>query len=180
MNSVDIAIGVFLLIGFLAGLRKGFIIQIASLLAIVLGIYCAAEFSDVLADYLRANHDITSEYLPTFSFVLIMIAVLIVVQIIAKTIEKVFNLIALGGLNKLSGGVFSLVKFAFICSVLIYIGERFSFLAEGEEPEKYQTSKLYEPVKQLAPFFVPALTDFYQENFGEESENEEVISLLSP
>ena len=52
MNYVDIFISSFLLYGFVRGLFKGFISEIASVLGLVLGIYLATQYNGDLSNYL--------------------------------------------------------------------------------------------------------------------------------
>ena len=52
MNYVDIFISSFLLYGFVRGLFKGFISEIASVIGLVLGIYLATQYNGDLSNYL--------------------------------------------------------------------------------------------------------------------------------
>ena len=52
MNILDIILGGILAWGAIRGFQKGLILQVASLVALVLGVYCSVEFSHIAADFL--------------------------------------------------------------------------------------------------------------------------------
>jgi len=53
MNYIDIILGILLLWGLIRGLMKGFFVSMASLVALVGGIYVAIHFSYVVGGYLE-------------------------------------------------------------------------------------------------------------------------------
>ena len=52
MNVIDIVLGALILFGIIRGLFKGFFVEVASLLALVLGIWGAIHFSYFAAEFL--------------------------------------------------------------------------------------------------------------------------------
>lgn len=62
----------------------------------------------------------------------------------------------MGIFNKLFGGVFNALKFAFLISVIfmfVNASEEYSILS----PEKREASMLYEPIASIAPAILPAI-----------------------
>ena len=57
MSIIDIVLAALILFGFVRGLFKGLFVEIASLLALVLGIYGAIHFSFYTAEFLDAKVD---------------------------------------------------------------------------------------------------------------------------
>jgi membrane protein required for colicin V production len=153
MNYLDIILAVPLLWAIYRGFTKGFIIEVASLIAIVLGIYGAIHFSYYISDLLKLK----SEYSALISFAITFIVIIIIVYLLAKMLEKSVNLLALGFFNKLAGAFFSLLKVAFILSVLLIIINKIDYKT-GIIPEKIKYgSMLYPPVSSIAPLIIPKL-----------------------
>jgi len=99
MNYIDIILSIPLVLGYLQGLQKDLSLKVASLVAIILGVYGAIHFSYYISDILKMN----SPYLPLISFALTFLIIIVAVYLFAKLLEKSINLLALGFLNKLLG-----------------------------------------------------------------------------
>ena len=131
---------------------KGFIIEIASLIAIVAGVYGAIHFSYFISEKLN----LTSEYSPLISFAITFILIVVVIFLLANLLKSM-NLLALGFFNKFAGAFFSMLKFAFILSILLLIIDKAS---PGKPliPEKARkVSKLNHPISIIAPYIIPKL-----------------------
>ncbi len=124
MNYLDLIIAIPLAWGAYKGFRKGLIVSVASLLALLLGIYGALEFSDYARALLTENTEMQANYVPITAFVLTFIAIVIAVHFIAKLIDKFIDAIALSWLNAIAGMAFGILKFAFILSILIFLFEK--------------------------------------------------------
>jgi len=76
INLLDIIIIVPLLLFAWGGYKKGFVIEVASLAALVLGLYMAFFFSDFAAQMLNDLFDIDQKYVAVIAFILTFIVVL--------------------------------------------------------------------------------------------------------
>ncbi len=141
------------------GFSKGLIIELATLVGLLLGIYIAGNFSFYTADFLRDKFDFHSQYMNIISFTLTFIGVVILVMLFGKSLEKVVNLLMLSFVNKLAGAVFGLLKVSFILSVLIFILTSFGIEEHVIDKEIQKKSYLYEPIKSIAPFVFPMVKD---------------------
>ena len=121
MNTVDLILLIFLGIGAVRGFRRGFILEIASVLALILGIAGGFHLLHLGMTFLASRFEISDEFLPVLSFLLIFVAIILLVNLIGKLIKKALDLTALGGLDRLAGGILGFVKWAFALSVLIWI-----------------------------------------------------------
>jgi membrane protein required for colicin V production len=153
MNFIDFIILIPLLWGAIRGFSKGLIIEIASLVALIIGIFVGIHFSYFITSLIG----IKSAYAPLIGFVVTFVLVVLVVFIFAKILEKSINLLALGIVNKLAGAFFSAVKFAFILSVLIMFIERMDSSGKIISQETRKSSLLYEPVGHIAPAVFPLI-----------------------
>ena len=73
MNYIDLVFGIILIIAAIQGFRKGFIVELASLAALVLGIWGAIKFSDWTAGFISRTTSFHSDHLSTIAFVITFI-----------------------------------------------------------------------------------------------------------
>ncbi len=159
MNYLDAIIAIPLLWFTYKGFSKGLIIELATLIALLLGIYISAHFSDYTADFLRQKLDFHSEYMSIISFSLTFIGVVFLVMIFGKSLEKVINVLLLGFVNKILGGVFGLIKVSFVLSILIFILTTFQIEEKIIDQNIQDESLLYPPIKLIAPMVFPVIKE---------------------
>jgi membrane protein required for colicin V production len=157
MHFLDIVILILLGIGFFKGFRKGLVIELASLAALFLGDFAGIYFCDFVSGLLINNFSLNASYSSAIAFIIVFIAVLIMVRVIAKMIEKLMDLVSLGFFNKLFGALFSLLKYAFIISLLFYILCKLDINQKIITPDIKEKSLLYKPVSVIAPFSIPLI-----------------------
>jgi len=157
MNTVDIVLALILLYGLVRGFFRGLLAEVASLVGFVAGIYGAIHFSYILSDFFSENMDWDSEYVNLIAFAITFILIVFIISLAGKILTKMAGFVALGIVNKLLGGAFGLLKTAFVASVVIMF-----FGATNEEidlvsEESLEESKLYAPVKAIAPVLLPSI-----------------------
>ena len=157
MNYIDIIIIIPLLWGLYKGFTKGLIISAATLIAFGLAVWGGIKFSDFLSMWMRDSMHWTSKYLPLISFSVIFIGILILVFSLAKLLEKFVKAVALGFVNKLAGGIFGMLKFGLILSVLIFVLNAIEKTIQVIPAETKKSSLLYEPIGKIAPMIIPGL-----------------------
>ena len=152
INLLDIIILIPLLLFAWQGYRKGFIVEVATLAALLLGIYFALYFSDYAATLLVKYFTIDEQYLAAVSFIVTFIVVVIAVIAIGKIVQKFIDLLLLGFLNKLAGAVFGLLKGALLISILLVIINYFDPGQNLIKKEQKEQSVFYQPVASIAPW----------------------------
>lgn len=164
MNVIDIVLGVILLFGLAQGLIKGFFIELASLLALVIGIYGAVHFSFILKDFLASLVSWDEKYLQLTAFACTFIIIVVLISLLGKLLTKFSSLIALGLVNRLLGGIFGFVKMAFLLSLVLLFFDAFNQNGNFVEKRDIETSVLYGPVKRFVPMILPAVLNKAKEN----------------
>lgn len=159
MEIIDIILGIILLYGLIKGISKGFFAEIAALVALLAGIYCAMHFSFYAQDFLTKLIDWNPKYISLAAFAITFIIVVVVISLVGKMLTKLAKMISLGWLNNVLGGVFGLLKVAVILSVLIGWIEKANGIIPFVKKEQTQNSILYEPVKSVVPIIFPKLMD---------------------
>ncbi len=158
-NYIDIVLGGLLIYAFTKGFRNGLVIEITSLVAIVAGVLGAIYFSDQVAGWLRAETDISKEYINFAALAISFIGVLIVVHLIGKALHKVVNMLALGLFNRMAGGLFALAKGVIVLSVFLYFFDFINDKTGMVSKKKLEQSVLYYPVEQVSEKLIPLVTD---------------------
>ncbi len=174
MNTIDIVLGIILLIAFVMGFKKGLFVVLASLIGLIAGVYGAVFFSDFAAAYLTEWFQWSAQLTNIVAFGITFLAIVFLVSLAGKFLTKLADFAFLGIINKLLGGVFNVVKYAFIVSVLFLLvnaSEEFTILSE----EQREASILYPPVASLAPIVLPHLLEGIEELEETESEDNEFL-----
>lgn len=151
MNAIDIVFLILLLWAAWKGFKRGLVIELASLAALVLGIYAALNFSAYASRLLSGYVDLDPYWLNILSFALTFLGVMLAVILLGKILEKMVNLVMLGLLNKILGLVFSVLKTAVVLSVLIFLFNLIDHNQRILTPEKRQDSRLFGIVEALVP-----------------------------
>lgn len=158
-NHWDIILAIPLALAAWKGFRKGLIVELASIAALIAGIYIAANFSEYTADKLGQWFEVEGTWMGYVAFIVTFIAVVFAVYALAKVVEKAANLAALKLVNKLGGLLFGLIKMALILSIVLNLLSwlnRYIPILSKSEPEK---SLMFASVESLAPNVLPVLTD---------------------
>ena len=155
MNYIDIVFSVILVIAAIQGFRKGFVVEVASLAALILGIWGAIKFSDWTAGYISRTFNYHPEFLSALAFLLTFIVIVILIHLLGKILDNTVKAVALGFLNRLAGIIFGMLKVAVILSILLLlfdpVDENVHILPAKQKAE----SKIYSPMKQLVPTLFP-------------------------
>ncbi|WP_300433810.1 CvpA family protein [Christiangramia sp.] len=157
MNTVDIILSLVLLYGLVRGFFRGLLTELASLIGIIAGIYGAVHFSHFLGDFLSQHVDWKIQYVNLISFAITFVIIVFLVSLAGKMLTKIATFAALGIVNKLLGGVFGLLKSAFVASVIIMFFKATNERIEIIEDETLENSILYDPVESIAPMLLPSI-----------------------
>lgn len=156
MNVFDIVIAALLIFGFVKGLFKGLFVEVASLIALIGGVYGAIHFSFFAADLLEERVGWDEQYISLTAFAITFIAIVVGVSLLGKLLTKLADFAALGLLNKALGGLFGLLKFGLILSVVFIFFGKVNDTLPFVNKETLDESLLYEPIKKIAPTIFPS------------------------
>lgn len=149
MNYIDIAIGGFILFGSIKGLFKGFIIEVAGLIALILGIAGALLFSPIAEEFITSVFSLESVPPAGVVFAIVFIGIIIAINLLARMLTKIIKMAALSTINRLFGALFGGLKFALIMSAVLLLVDQFSFLFAYFDVQVIEDSYLYAPIKTL-------------------------------
>lgn len=157
MAIIDIILGALLLFGLIRGVMKGLFVEVASLVALIAGVYGAIHFSNFAAEFLDSKLDWDEKYINIVAFAVTFIIIVLIIALAGKALTKLADFAALGLLNKLVGGIFGALKFGLILSILLIVFDNMNTAVPFADEKNLKNSILYEPVKGLAPLIFPSI-----------------------
>lgn len=156
MNTFDIIIATLLLFGFVRGLFKGLFVEVASLVALIGGVYGAMHFSHFVGNFLKTKLDWNENYISLSAFAITFVGIVVVVALAGKLLTKIADFAALGIVNKILGGVFGLLKITLILSVVLSFFMKMNNALPFVSKEQMKSSLLIKPITGFAPMLFPA------------------------
>ena len=163
MSFLDLFILIPMALGAIGGFKKGFVLEIVTLLALILAVIGGFHFLHWGMSVLTDNFQLSGRFLPFLAFLLIFVGIIAIVNAIGQALKKIIHMAFLGGIDRIAGAVLGAVKFVFLFSILIWAFQVFGI----ELPQHLQDdSFLYTYVVALAPatvdlfgFIIPASAD---------------------
>ena len=169
MGILDVLLGLLLLYGLYKGFKNGLFVEIASIIALIAGLYGAIHFSYIAGDYLSQNMEWNVRYMNITAFIITFAIIVLVVHLAAKFLTKIADFAMLGLLNKLAGAIFGALKVAVIIGALLVFFERANSSVNLVKSETLEESILYEPIKEIgALVFSKVLKGTDEDNTNEE------------
>jgi membrane protein required for colicin V production len=157
MNWIDMTIIVILGLSMVMGFINGLVKEVASLAALIFGIWGAIKFSAFTAEKLYDYFDMSGQYVGVISFLITFGIIVILIHFVGLIVNKIVDAAALGFINRLLGIVFGLLKSVLIMSVIFVvlnaIDDHRSFLPK----DKLEESMFYNPISDIAPAIFPII-----------------------
>lgn len=161
MNVFDIIVYIALVWAVFNGWRKGFLLQMLSLVAIVAAIYLAAEYGQELGTMLGMQ----SSTAMIAGFIIIFLAALIGITISAHLLRAVFRFAGLGVADIVLGILLSVVKVGLIVAVLFAWFDTVNKNYEWASKQTVEESRWYKPIAGLVDKVTPYFEQFADEIF---------------
>lgn len=153
-------------IGAYHGFRRGFVLEIVSLLALILGVLGGFHLLHWGISMMDKHFHLIGKFIPLLSFVVIFVGIILLVNILGKVVSKIIHMALLGGVDKVGGAIFGFLKWGFMLSIALWLISVFSLplpehLKEG--------SRLYPYISAIAPEaaglfgkILPATSDLFE------------------
>jgi membrane protein required for colicin V production len=148
LSKIDIALIIILIVGAVAGYKKGFLSELFTLLGIILGVLAGFKLMGTAMLMLDEHYDINENVLPYAAFGVVFLVVVIGITLLGKVFKSSLEKTVLGGVDKLLGGVLGILKTAFMVSVLIWLLTSLNVYAPASFTKD---SWLYPTVARFAP-----------------------------
>jgi membrane protein required for colicin V production len=130
MKMLDLIILLPLIYGAYKGYKRGFIMSLFMLLAVIVGLYAAFHFTDVIVDYGKEHFEWSSKYISPITFLSLFLVVGAGVYFGGKVLESVIKLAKLSVLNSLAGALLGLLQWIY------FVGSLLLMLISFDQKEK--------------------------------------------
>jgi membrane protein required for colicin V production len=134
------------------GLRKGFIIAVFSVAGFIIGIAAALKLSTVVA-FKLVEHTGAGKWLPALSFLLVFVVTAFAVNLVGKLVQKTFETVMLGWVNRLVGVALYILLYSIIYSVFLFYALQLHFV----KTETTLASIVYPYLQPLAPKIINSI-----------------------
>jgi membrane protein required for colicin V production len=163
MNYIDIILLILIILSAIGGFKNGLITEVASLAALILGIWGAIQFSDITTELLIKYFDLKTSYLNIISFGVTFIVIVILVHIVAGVINNMVGKGLLGIPNKLGGMVFGVLRSILFLSIVLMVFDKIDEDVKILPENTKANSRMYEPIRNIAPSIFPFI-DIWNDN----------------
>jgi len=157
MNYIDIIIIVIIAFSAIFGFANGLVKEAVALAAFIIGVWGAIKFSVVMAQKLYEFFDISGQYTDIVAFIVTFVLFVIAAHFIGLIINKLVNILPLGILNMILGGVVGILKSVFLLSVLFFILNAIDVKKPFLPKEKIKQSALYNSISDIIPTLFPTI-----------------------
>ena len=179
MKTIDLILSIPLLWGLIIGFKKGLVLELASLFALILGIWGSIHFSSFVSTKLTSFFEIQEEWLGVISFLVTFSLIVISVFLLARLLNKTLKLMALGFINRLSGAIFGLLKYSLLVSFLLYFFDKINDRVEFVKDDYHEDSYLYQPMIMIREPFSILLNQFEVDSLNIEENIKDLQKELS-
>jgi membrane protein required for colicin V production len=160
MRNTDIILIVPLIWGTYRGFFKGFVAELTSLVAMFVVFYFTIKYYSVVADLIRSNFHTKLSHgaMSIAGFIVLFLVLYLVIFLISIKIEGMTKALHVSLINHIIGGIFGLVKWAFMISIIIALLGVFG-KNDNFNLVKFNHSWLFNHIKVLAPTVMPDAFD---------------------
>jgi membrane protein required for colicin V production len=163
---IDFTFAALLILAIIKGYQKGLVLAVFSIIAFIVGLAAALKLSTAVAAYLKDSISVSAKWMPFIAFALVFFIVIILVRLGAKLIEKTFQAVMLGWLNRIGGIVLYAALYLIILSIFIFYAEKLQLL----RPEAIKSSQTCHFIQPWGPkvmdgfgSLIPVFKDMFTE-----------------
>jgi membrane protein required for colicin V production len=163
---IDIIVAVLLVLAIIKGYKKGLIFALFSIVAFIVGLAAALKLSAIVAGHLKGNSTASDRWLPFITFIAVFFVTVLLVRWGGRLIEKTFQLVLLGWLNRIGGMVLYALLYMIILGVFLFYAEKLQLL----QPSDIRSSQTYTYFHSWGPGVIDGLgkiIPFFKDMFTE-------------
>ncbi|RQO30105.1 hypothetical protein DBR32_10995 [Taibaiella sp. KBW10] len=148
------------------GYRKGIVHALFSFVAVIIAMMGALKLSQKVSSYLfNAKSDI-NPWIPMLSYIIVFVAIVFLVNMISRSIDKGLKTIKLGWANRIAGAVLYGLLVTFVWSSVLWLADKVNLM----NPETKAHSKTYALIEPVAPkgfAIIGAVLPFVKDSYTE-------------
>ena len=148
MSLFDLVLVALLILSAYHGFKSGFLMELFSLAASVLGILIGFKLMGAAMVVLADKFNFDDKVLPYAAFGLVFVVVVVAISVIGKLLQVVMGRSVLGGADGVVGAVLATVRFGFMLSIVLWIVDSLGFKLIARMTEH---SAIYPFLEDFAP-----------------------------
>jgi membrane protein required for colicin V production len=125
MATMDLVFLAVLVFGAYRGVKKGIIMEVFSILALILAVIGAFKLLDFGIVWLTQSFGKPHPFIPFLSFILIFIGIILGINVLGRMTKGLVRMTLLGWVDKFFGAIIGLVKWTFGLSLILWILDSF-------------------------------------------------------
>jgi len=118
MVGLDLVIVVFCAFLLAKGIWRGFVKEIAGIVAVIGGVAVSFLFHAQIQPHISSF--VAEKYVQLASYVLVFLGFYLIVMMLGKLLDKTLRSIMLGGINRILGALFGFIKACFWLTLLTF------------------------------------------------------------
>ncbi|MHC2990577.1 colicin v production protein [Pontibacter sp. HJ8] len=123
MNTFDLFLALPILFGAFMGFRKGLLLELISLFALVLAILLGLKLIDTALPVMKEYIGDAGGLLPFVTFLVVFVAIILGVRVLGLLLKKIIDFTPFGLFDNLLGGVLGALKWCLALSLLLYMAD---------------------------------------------------------
>ena len=165
MKILDLILLIPLLIGAYTGYKKGLVMELIGIIALILAVLGAFKLLQTGIEFLNKYIPAYNNLIPFIAFIGIFIGILILVNLIGKLTKRFLDLTILGAFDNVAGAIIGIFKWAFLVSIVLWLCLQVNLVIPARLTEN---SFLYPYIVDFAPtvgHYISAIFPFASDLF---------------
>jgi membrane protein required for colicin V production len=155
MTAIDILFLIPLLFFVIQGFRKGVIMELTTMIALIIAMIASLKLTFICLSYFPGLKE-KSPWIPYFAYIIVFIGFYILVYAIGKQIHNLIVTINLNIFNRIAGAALGACKIIFIFSFLIWLTEQIDVIPSNIK----EKSLSYKYFKDIAPAVISMVSSW--------------------
>ncbi len=144
---IDLTFAVLIVLAIIKGYQRGLVIAVFSIIGFIIGLAAALKLSTAVAAYLKDSVSLSAKWLPFIAFAVVFFVVVILVRLGGKLVEKAFQLVLLGWLNRIGGIILFVALYTIILSIFLFYATTLRLI----QPSTIESSLTYNFIEPWGP-----------------------------
>ncbi len=165
MSWFDIIVLLVLLGAFVKGIKKGLTMQLAGLIAIIVGAIFAGKAANIISPFLIKTISISANIAGVLSYVLAFAIIVFGIKFIGKMIHSLFEALHISFINKILGAVLGVISASIVLSILlnlaVMIDPEEDIITHNLKTETFFYSKIQKVIPIIVPYFKKEVWEKY-------------------
>jgi membrane protein required for colicin V production len=138
---------IFLILFLIKGYSRGLVVALFSVLGVLLGVLGALKLSGTVADALFDGGSKGGRWAPLLAYSIVFLLIVLLVRAGARLLQRSFEAVSLGWVNRLSGAVLYGFLVSFVFSSVLWLCNQMGLI----NPETQASSATYAFIEPVAP-----------------------------